>query len=228
MPKALPVSAAGATELEISEQPNQEGFIERTARVLAWISGGLMLGCALLITLDVFSREFFNDNFFESFEITIYTYAVTVAFSFAFALTTKTHIRIDILYARVPPYGRALLDILSISLLSLIAIIFCYYAWSTTATSFSYPGPSWMGAASASDLSVPLVIPQSIWSLGLTWFAAVCLIYLFRAVRSLLRKDLSAIDSLIGIDLSETEGEVEEIIQASADRDPNASPGGNA
>jgi TRAP-type C4-dicarboxylate transport system permease small subunit len=226
----LPVSANGATELENPDQPVQEGIVERTARVLAWISGGLMLGCAFLITLDVFSREFFNDNYFESFEITIYTYAVTVAFSFAFALTTKTHIRIDILYARVPPLGRALLDILSISLLSLIAIIFSYYAWSTTATSFSYPGPSWMGAASASDLSVPLVIPQSIWSLGLTWFAAVCLIYLYRAVMALVRNDLSSIESLIGIELSdaETAAEVEEIMQASADRGRNAPPGGNA
>ena len=201
----------GAAALENSKTTVREGYLERTARFFAWVSGGLILGCAILITLDVFARKFFNDNFFESFEITIYVFAVTVAFSFAFALTTKTHIRIDVVYARVPPMGRAILDVVSVSLLSLIAVVFCYYAWSTTLQSLSFPGPTRLGAASPSDLSVPLVIPQSIWSLGLTWFAAICLIYLVRALIALARKDRQAVENLIGITQHDAEAELDEI-----------------
>ena len=64
-----------------------------------WAAGSALLFCAVLVTLDVFARNLFNDIFFESYDITICWYAVTVAFSFSFALTTKTHIRIDVIYA---------------------------------------------------------------------------------------------------------------------------------
>ena len=210
--------------MQNSDHSVREGFLERLARLFAWISGGLILACAILITLDVFARDIFNDNFFESFEITIYTYAVTVAFSFAFALTTKTHIRIDVIYARFPPLGRALLDIVSVALLSLIAVIFCYYAWSTTFQSLSFPGPTRLGAASASELAVPLVIPQSIWSLGLTWFAAICLIYLVRGLISLARTDFKAVEALIGIAAHEADAEIDEALHATAGKDAPGNP----
>ena len=131
--------------LSVLQEENREGILERLARVLVWIAGGLILACAVLVTLDVFAREFFNDNFFESFEITIYTYAVTVAFSFAFALTSKTHIRIDVIYGRLPSAQRALLDIAAMSMLAGLAVVLAFYAWSTTKQSFGFPGPGRLG-----------------------------------------------------------------------------------
>lgn len=183
----------------------REGLLERLARLFVWIAGGLILACAVLVTLDVFARQFFNDNFFESFEITIYTYAVTVAFSFAFALTSKTHIRIDVIYGRLPDLYRALLDIAAVGMLSALAIVLSYYAWSTTLQSFSFPGPGRLGAVSASDLSVPLVIPQALWSLGLSWFALICVVYLVRALINLSRRNYRAVEKLIGVEQYEAE-----------------------
>ena len=52
----------------------------------------------------------FSDNLFESYEISIYIFAITVAFSYAYALTTKTHIRIDALYVHLPYIYRVILD----------------------------------------------------------------------------------------------------------------------
>ena len=184
------------------------------ARVFVWIAGGLILACAVLVTLDVFAREFFNDNFFESFEITIYTYAVTVAFSFAFALTSKTHIRIDVIYGRLPSAYRALLDIAAIVMLAGLAVVLTFYAWSTTLQSFSFPGPGRLGAVSASDLSVPLVIPQALWSLGLSWFGLVCLVYLIRALFSLSRRNYRAVEKLIGVE--QHDAELEEALAATS------------
>lgn len=195
----------------------REGLIERVSRYLAWVAGGAILFCACLVTLDVFARNLFNENLFESYEITIYLFAITVSFSFSFALTTKTHIRIDVLYARVPSLGRALLDILATALLSALAVLFCYYAWAVTRQSFSFPGPGNLGAVSASDLAVPLVIPQSAWSLGLTWFALICVVYLLRAVVSILRGDLAGVHALIGIDQMESAPEMSESLQLAKD-----------
>lgn len=109
--------------LSVLSDQSREGILERLARIFAWIAGGLILACAVLVTLDVIGRELFNDNFFESFEITIYTYAVTVAFSFAFALTTKTHIRIDVIYGRLPSVYRAVLDVVAVVMLAGLAVM---------------------------------------------------------------------------------------------------------
>lgn len=201
----------GEQELTEPTDAPREGILERISRFLAWSAGGAILFCAGLVTLDVFARNFFNDNLFESFEITIYIYAATVAFSFSFALTTKTHIRIDVIYGRFPKAGRAILDVIAMAMLTALAVLMAYFAWSLTQESFGLPG-KW-GAVSASDLLVPLVIPQSVWSLGLTWFALICVVYLVRGFYSLLRRDFAAVTALIGVEQREGEAELAEALQ---------------
>ncbi len=205
-----------------STDQRHEGGLEKISRYMAWAAGGAILFCAVLVTFDVFARNLFNDNHFESFEITIYLYAVTVAFSFSFALTTKTHIRIDVIYARFPKVGRAILDLIAMAMLTGLSIIMAFYAWSLTEESYGLPGPGNMGAVSASDLAVPLVIPQSAWSLGLTWFALICAVYMLRGLYSFARGDLAAVTALIGVEQREGEAELEEALSIVAEGDaPN-------
>ena len=203
----------------------REGILERLSRYLAWASGGAILFCAVLVTLDVFARNVFNDNLFESFEITIYLYAVTVAFSFSFALTTKTHIRIDVIYARFPKIGRAILDLIALAMLTVMALILAFYAWSLTVESYGLPGPGNWGAVSVSDLAVPLVLPQSVWALGLTWFAFVCVIYMLRGLYSFGRGDIAAVTALIGLEQREGEAELEETLSIVKEGEPPANGG---
>lgn len=206
-------------------EARREGVLERLSRLMAWVAGGAILFCAVLVTLDVFARNLFNDNFFESFEITIYLYAVTVAFSFSFALTTKTHIRIDVIYARFPKVGRAVLDLVALAMLTAIALIMAYYGWVLTQESYGLPGPGNMGAVSPSDLAVPLVIPQSAWSLGLTWFALVCVVYMLRSLFSFARGDIAAVTALIGVEQREGEAELEEALSIATEGDVPESGG---
>ncbi len=205
--------------MSVLPDEGREGLIERAARVLVWVAGGMILGCAVLVTLDVFAREIFNDNLFESFEITIYTYAVTVAFSFAYALTSKTHIRIDVVYGRLPSAHRAMLDIVAMTMLAGLAVVLAFFAWSTTKQSFGFPGPGRLGAVSPSDLSVPLAIPQALWSLGLSWFALICLIYLVRALISLSKRNYRAVEALIGVEQHES-AELEDALSATLGGSP--------
>ena len=203
----------------------REGILERLSRYFAWASGGAILFCAVLVSLDVFARNVFNDNLFESFEITIYFYAVTVAFSFSFALTTKTHIRIDVIYARFPKIGRAILDLIALGMLTMLSVILAFYAWSLTIESFGLPGPGNWGAVSVSDLAVPLVLPQSFWALGLSWFAFVCVIYMLRGLYSFGRGDLAALTALIGLDQREGEAELQDTLDIVKEGEPPASGG---
>ena len=208
-----------------STDGRREGVLERLSRFFAWISGGAILFCAVLVTLDVFARNVFNDNLFESFEITIYLYAVTVAFSFSFALTTKTHIRIDVVYARFPKIGRAILDLIALAMLTVLSFILAFYAWSLTIESYGLPGPGNWGAVSVSDLAVPLVLPQSFWALGLTWFAFICVIYMLRGLYSFGRGDLAAVTALIGLEQREGEAELEEALNIVKGGEPPANGG---
>lgn len=208
-----------------STDGRREGVLERLSRYFAWASGGAILFCAVLVTLDVFARNVFNDNLFESFEITIYLYAVTVAFSFSFALTTKTHIRIDVVYARFPKIGRAILDLIALAMLTVLSVILAFYAWSLTIESYGLPGPGNWGAVSVSDLAVPLVLPQSFWALGLTWFAFICVIYMLRGLYSFGRGDLATVTALIGLEQREGEAELEEALNIVKGGEPPASGG---
>jgi TRAP-type C4-dicarboxylate transport system permease small subunit len=165
---------------------------------LAWISGGLILACSILVTLDVITRKLFRVTYFESVELSQYAFGISIALSLAFAFTQKTHIRIDAAYMLLRRSWRAVLDIVAVAAMTGLAAMFAYYTWSVTIQSFNMPGRV-LGAASASSLQFPLIIPQGLWSIGFTWFFLVCVVYLVRAGLALARWDLSRVDALVGI-----------------------------
>ncbi|MDC0074623.1 TRAP transporter small permease [Alphaproteobacteria bacterium] len=187
--------------------------LEKITTFFAWIAGALILFAAVLVTLDILAREIFSDNLFESYEISIYIFAITVAFSYAYALTTKTHIRIDALYVHLPYLFRVVLDIFSCAVISMVAVGLCYYGWLTALESFSFPTNDIWGARSVSDLYVPLVIPQSLWALGLTWFALTSLLFLFKSIFFFLKKDYQSVSYLIGIQKREEGDELTEALE---------------
>jgi len=193
----------------------REGIAERISRWLVWGSGALLLACAVLVTLDVLTRKLFRVTFFESVELSQYAFAITISLSLAYALTAKTHIRID---AAFPLFGRklrAVLDVIAILAMTGLAAGFAYYSWQVTAQTFNMPGRL-LGAASASSLQFPIVIPQAIWAIGFTWFFLVCLLYLVRSAWALARWDISTVDALVGIpsmvsELEETRAELDQV-----------------
>lgn len=188
-------------------------LFKNISQKIAWIAGALILFSAVLVSLDILAREFFSDNFFESYEISIYIFAITVAFSYAYALTTKTHIRIDALYNHLPRIYRAILDLLASCALSATAVFLAYYGWMTAIESFSFPTNDMWGARSVSDLYVPLVIPQSLWALGLSWFAVTCVFFSLRGLFLYFKRDFDSMTALIGIDKREGEDELNEALE---------------
>lgn len=171
----------------------KEGVIERLSRYLAWAGGAVILASAVLVTLDVLGRNIFNATLFESLELSVYGYAIAVAFAFPFALTSKTHIRIDVLLVRLPTVLRAVLDVVAMLALFGLALVFAYYGWEMFRTAMR------MNARSASDLQVLLAIPQGIWATGLTWFALVAGIYSLRGLYFIGRGRFSDVQAAMGI-----------------------------
>jgi TRAP-type C4-dicarboxylate transport system permease small subunit len=168
-------------------------FAARGSQWLAWIGGALMLLSAVLISLDVVTRNLFASTFFESFELSTYTLAATVAFGFAYALTTKAHIRIEVVYVLLPAMLRRVLDIVAILALFALALGLAWFGAQTALESWS------LGAHSNSALSVPLVIPQGVWVAGLVWFCIATGLLAFRALFNAVRGRAGLIEQEIGV-----------------------------
>lgn len=148
-------------------------------RVSVWMArlgGALIFLMAFPITIDVITRKIFSISFLESYEISTYIFAIAVPLGFGYALFAGSHIRIDVVFARLKGGSRALLDILGLVLLTGVVCVFSWQAVRTAYESFK------MGARSNSTLGTPLALPQSLWAAGLTLFALVCVVVTIRII----------------------------------------------
>ena len=75
------------------------------------------------ISIEVFSRYVLNKPTPRFFEISIYSFIWTIYLGAALAKRYNQHIRFDIVYIRLPPKGRLLVDIVFDSLVTIVFLI---------------------------------------------------------------------------------------------------------
>ncbi len=152
-------------------------------------------------------RYFFNQSAIDSFEISSYGLAACIGLGMAYTVTTKAHIRVDFLVARLPFPLRAACDLLAALALALVAAALAWFAWGTVAQSWS------MGARSMSQMRVPLILPQGLWWIGLFWFACMAVLAPVQAVLRLMRGDRAGFEAAVGS--SDIDAEIAEAVHAS-------------
>jgi len=167
-------------------------FTARISRWMAWVAGAVILfGCALPIAIDVISRAVIGRTVLESFEISGYAFAACIGLGMGFTVTSKANIRVDILSAKLPRRLRLIFDMAAAVALAVTAVALAWYAFEVLAESWR------LGARSQSTLQVPLLLPQSVWWLGLFWFGTVtCLTPVF-AIARLMDRDVEGAEALI-------------------------------
>ena len=173
-------------------------IINAAARLSARLGGAAILASALLVGLEVASRNLGLGLRLHAFELTNYAFASAIAFGFAYAATSRTHIRIDIAYQWLSLTTRAVLDLLSLLLLFLLASGMAWHAWRVVAQSLK------LGARPNSTLDIPLAAPQALWALGLSWFALVTLALALHALTLLYRGRLDRVHARAGIGRDDT------------------------
>jgi TRAP-type C4-dicarboxylate transport system permease small subunit len=170
-----------------------EPLPQRISRIFAWIAGAVILfGCGMLISVDVVTRYFFRRGMVESFEISGYALAAAIGLGLAFTVTSKSNIRVDILLSALPRPLRIALDLLAAFALAGLALALAWFTWKTLAQS------SAMNARSVSVLQIPMVYPQAIWWIGISWFAGVAIIVPLQAVARLVAGDHDGFERLVG------------------------------
>ncbi len=166
----------------------------RISRWLAWLAGAIILfGCAVPITIDVAARYFLNRGMVESFEISGFALAACIGLGLGHTVTTKAHIRVDFLIARLPFGLRAACDLAAALALAAVAAALAWFAFGMVSKSWA------LDARSMSVLRIPLVIPQGLWWVGLFWFACVAALAPAFAILRLARGDRAGFEAAIGV-----------------------------
>lgn len=171
--------------------------VQAASRWSARLGGLVVLACAVLVTAEVILRNLPGGLGAEiglhSFELTNFGFAAAVAFGFSYALTERAHIRIDLIYARLPLAVRAILDTLALMSLASMATTMAIHGWGVAMRSAA------MGAMPNSTLRLPLVIPQSVWATGLTWFAGIAVLLTAQALLRLARGRFAEVHAASGV-----------------------------
>lgn len=163
------------------------------SRAFAWAGGLVLLCSAVLISLDVVFRALFKFTLFESFELSTYAFAISMTFGLAYALTSRAHIRIEVVYNLLPVRMRAWLDLFAYGVLAATAGVLVYWCSTTVLANAQ------AGARSNSALAVPLVFPQGAWLAGLVWFTVVAACFTLAGFWTLARGGSRATTALLGV-----------------------------
>lgn len=162
------------------------------SRLGIWAGGLLMMAAVVMIAVEILMRRTLGWTFRGAHELSSYVLAISAAWSFAFALLEKAHIRVDVLYVRLKPRLRALLDLLAMTLMGLFLLILVQQAFGVLSTSIA------RSSTANTPLATPLWIPQVLWWSGLAWFAIVTLLLWLRILVALLASDFGRIQELAG------------------------------
>jgi TRAP-type C4-dicarboxylate transport system permease small subunit len=179
------------------------------ARGGAWFGGALILAAALVVAADIIIRNLFVVTFGGADELAGYALAIGSAWALAFALLERAHVRIDVLYQKLPIRLAAIVDILCLSTFTVFMILLTRHGYAVFMQSLT------ADTHSMSGLAIRLAIPQAIWVLGLALFVVVALLLLIRGALALVAGDNSTIVRLLG-SRSATEEVEHELDQAAA------------
>ncbi|QXH44361.1 TRAP transporter small permease [Pseudomonas xanthosomatis] len=177
--------------------------INAVAKASTWVGGFALLGCALLIAIDLILRKALGISLGGADEIAGYVLAITSAWAFPVTLLKRSHIRVDILYARLGLKPRVALDLFALACMGVLVTALAYHAWSVLKDSIDYH------SVSNTPLQVPQWIPQSLWFAGYLFFALTLLTLMLASLGHLLRGRWEAASALIGINTVEEEIEEE-------------------
>ena len=140
--------------------------------LMGYVAGWGFIVCACFITFDVIARRFFGFSSQATTELTGYALAFGISWALAHTLTTRAHIRIDVLINHLPAVLRYPMHLLSLMALAVFMGFIGKGAWDLVDESILFR------ATDISVLRTPLWIPQGLWAFGILVFLLLILLLL--------------------------------------------------
>ncbi len=151
--------------------------MEHFAKVAGIVFGIMMFGLSFLVTVETIIRKVFSISLGGVDELSGYAIAIGAPLAFAIAAVEQSHIRINILYMKLPRVAQALLNAVAAISLALLAVFFLVFTVVTVEDTWSYR------SLAQTPWATPLIYPQVIWLAATAFFAGVALFLAFGAVR---------------------------------------------
>lgn len=165
--------------------------LRRLNRVVALIVGFGLLACAAFIIADIVMRQI-GESFGGTEEIAGYTMALATSWGMAFTLLELGHVRIDLLRTRFQSFGRALLDVFSMIVMSAVIVTIAIKAWPVVERSITN------SSRANTPLETPLVLVQIPWFAGWVWFALMSCLVTLAALGLVLKRRHEETESFVG------------------------------
>ncbi len=165
---------------------------EKISLVMVWIGGVLLIGSALMVTLEVVLRKIFTISLGGADELSGFAFAIATSLGFSYALFQRAHIRVDVLFNLFPHWLKIIANLTGIILLAGFVGVVCVTAWNLVAHTFAH------NAHSITPLRIPLIYPQVPWLLGWLFFVLSAFLITIAAIWALITKDFMQAEKLIG------------------------------
>jgi len=159
---------------------------------MSCVAGWLFVVAALFVSFDVISRKFFGFSSQATVELTGYMLAFGIAWGLTNALTTRSHIRVDVLVNRLPAGVRAYMHVLALAFLVFLGFFLTWRCWGVVHDAWLF------GARDSSAIATPLIIPQGLWALGITIFFFLTVVMFLEVLLLLVLGQREQIGRLLG------------------------------
>lgn len=127
----------------------------------------------------------------------------------------RGHIRVDIVVSRLSVRPRAVMHTIAVCWLTLFALLLTWRAWDTVFESFA------LQARDLSALSIPLIVPQGLWALGISAFLIVAVAVAADALALLFAGRLALLESRSGVQRVQDEvAVIEDLVHREAAETP--------
>ena len=154
-------------------------IVERTADVLGYLSGWLVLAIVGLVFFEVFMRYVLNDPPGLVDEFSGYMMVALAFLGAAYTWKEKGHIRITFITTRLPPKTRSYLRLATLILVFLFMLSQVFAGYGFLVTSFKYH------MSSNTWLFTPLQGPHITMVIGFVIFLLILLVAIVRAVANI-------------------------------------------
>jgi TRAP-type C4-dicarboxylate transport system permease small subunit len=161
------------------------------ARLCAIVAGWGLMAISVAMCVEILGRKYFDFSLRGLDEIGGYMLAGVCAFGFAYTLSTRSHMRVTLLFPYVSAFVQSLLNVLAVLTLAAMAV-FC--AWRGA---FEVLDVLTSGKHSNSPLQAPLWVPESIWLAGMMLFAVGAVLMAWHAL-ALLFRDRALLNRIYG------------------------------
>src|SRR5262245_1847082 len=143
---------------------------------MGYAAGWGFILCSAFITFDVIARRFFGFSSQATTELTGYALAFGIAWALAHALTTRAHIRIDVLINHLPDRLRYPMHLVSLAALGIFMGFIAKGAYDLVDESILFR------ATDISVLRTPLWIPQGLFAFGIAVFLLLIVLLLLESL----------------------------------------------